>query len=371
MADDNSCCYSPRWYPTTSVGRRGEALACEHKAYVYANGDVAWEVDRVQAVLTRNHKKARVCKEIRMREASWEAYLQALGFRFKDQVFISVRQCKVRGEPPNVRSREKMTATTVGMIAYIVSLISECRSRKHKEDSKTLLHDWLAHLVSHDLQAHAVVHGAVDACKRRCHDRVDSSGRCVHLRELPHNALNEHGESTVQQVVVDALVFGFERSFVCDACKRFGFSVVSKFSDIINAKFRELRLSSDPMNHVPEAKHGRRKKFDEDYKRKLVETLRRKRKVKTGAGAVAAQDVAGKRLRMWGQEQVRAHQAACARIFGTVASGVFSLKEDACRVGSPKEEALIGILKAHDLDVTTYLFNQAQCCQTLELPNDM
>jgi hypothetical protein len=81
------------------------------------------------------------------------------------------------------------------------------------------------------------------------------------LRELPHNALNEHGESTVQQVVVDALVFGFERSFVCDACKRFGLSVVSKFSDIINTKRREIRLSSDPMSHVPEAKHGRRNNF--------------------------------------------------------------------------------------------------------------
>jgi len=323
MAEDNACCYSPRWYPTTSVGRRGEALSCEHKAYVYANGDVVWEVDRVQAVLARNQQKARVCKEIRMREATREAYLHALGFSFKDRVFISVRQCKVRGEPPNVRSREKLTTTTVGMMAYIVSFICECRPRNQKDDAKTLFHGWLAHLLSHDLQARAVVHGAVDACKRRCHDRVDSSGRCVHLRELPRNALTEQGESTVQQVVVDALVFGFERSFVCDACKRFGLSVVSKFSEIISAKFRELRLSSDPMNHVPEAKHGRRKQFDEDYKRKLVETLRRKRKVKTRAGAAAAQDVAAKRLRMWGQEQVRAHQAACARIFGTVTSGVF------------------------------------------------
>lgn len=361
MADDVQQ-YEPGWVAVSAVGSDGADLSVEHKFFVYDNSAVFWRIEPVFRKLLSHRHKVRIAHDLTRFAVGWETYHMRCGFSFAEETKASLRQC--RADPTmladDAMTREVRTCSTKSMCLFLLTFYGR-RKLIDQNAAAAVLKAWLSRVLLPDcavLQPWLV--RVLPARRDRCRHGLHG-GWCSHMHPFFQLASQLWSKAEAPQIILANLLLRLTSDlFKCDAIAMVLADLLNCVQWQISTGIGELECSRDPTKHIEEtsAKNFRRVAIDEDYKRTLIEQVRLKRKAKSGASVAAVQDVSERMLRYWGKAQVAAFQAAVARCAGNIKSGVITLKEDAARIGQPKEETLVGIINLHPLKQAAYLFNQ-------------
>ena len=204
------------------------------------------------------------------------------------------------------------------------------------------------------LGGEAELEGFANASLSLC-EGSEGGGPCKHIREAAHAAQVMEGRGVM--LIQATLLEWVRRVDVCRACAGSAEKLIKLLASGFT-RFLPLKSCIDPKKHprMPDTW-----KYDEDYRKQMVEALPAKRKCST-AHAIAGEDgVTPSAQGNWELERCLEHQSACWRSFDE-RPGVYITQEDAARTGNPAKE-LVFLTIAHCSDngcLGTVLPPQAQ-----------
>ena len=164
-------------------------------------------------------------------------------------------------------------------------------------------------------------------------------------------------------LLIATLVVWVKGAEACQACARSAGLLATRLASEMAANLPD-RSSTAPRDHSS-WKSGRR--YDEDYKRELVEALPAKRKCSSSSAVGSLDGVDFATQARWELQDVLRHQTATWRMLHG-ASGVFIAQEDASRVGNPAKDTVYYTL-SHATEagcLGTVLLPQAISCTTYD-----